>query len=213
MNAIPRSLRWASLLSVSAALAFPAIAAAQTNNPTRERQQRLTQEQLLERFDTNRDGVLSEEEREAARATMRSERPGPARGERANRAAGERANLTPEEREARRAAARARLEARFDANQDGVLDAEERAAMEAHIAERRAQRAAQRAERAEQPDQPRRGRQVTPEQREARRAEMLKRFDANQDGVLDEQERATMQATLQAEREARRAQRAPNPNN
>jgi len=77
---------------------------------------------LLEKFDEDGDGKLSEEEREAAKAAMR---------ERAQ--AGRRRRLSPEAREG--------IREKFDADGDGKLNEEEReaakAAMKEHMQERR----------------------------------------------------------------------------
>jgi hypothetical protein len=83
---------------------------------------------------------------------------------------------------------------RFDANGDGVLCDQERAtARETMRKERQERRANQQGQ--NRPDQPGR-----PD-----REEMLRRFDADGDGVLSEEERATARETLRRERMERRA--------
>lgn len=61
---------------------------------------------------------------------------------------------------------------KYDTNKDGVLDANEKAAMKADFQAKR----------------------------QAKKAEMLARFDTNKDGKLDAQERAAMKDTLVTER-------------
>ncbi len=88
---------------------------------------------------------------------------------------------------------------RFDADGDGVLSEEERAtARETLRKERQARqqepqqepRGGARPERPERPERP-------------SREEMLRRFDADSDGVLSEEERATARETLRKEHQAR----------
>ncbi len=85
---------------------------------------RPSREEIMKRFDTDGDGVLSDTEREAMRAAMPPRRGGP-RGERPSR----------EE-----------MTKRFDTDGDGVLNEEERAAMQASIDARRAERQQRRQE-------------------------------------------------------------------
>lgn len=71
-----------------------------------------------------------------------------------------------------------RMMARFDANHDGILSADERAAAKEQVKARRA------------------------EIRAKVRAKVLERFDANGDGKLDDAERAAAKAAIKAKREA-----------
>ncbi len=67
---------------------------------------------------------------------------------------------------------RAELLQKYDTNKDGVLDANEKAAMKADFAAKRA----------------------------ARKQEVLAKYDTNKDGKLDEQERAAMRDDLETKR-------------
>lgn len=76
----------------------------------------------------------------------------------------------------------------FDENGDGQLDSAEREAAREEIANRRAAAGIEGA--------PGMGRRMTPEQRDR----LIQRFDANDDGVLDEAERAEVRETMRANR-------------
>ncbi len=77
---------------------------------------------------------------------------------------------------------RAKMRVNFDANKDGQLDEQEKAAMRAEWAKRH----------------------------QERRAEMLEKFDANKDGQLDEQEKAAMREHFgNGPRRGPRCHRAP----
>lgn len=112
-------------------------------------------ERLLERFDADEDGVLSDSEREAARAAMQE----------------------------RRAEHIARMIEKFDADGDGALNGEELA---------QAEQAKQRFERAKD----RRGHRGK-RGHDRLRAELRERFDANEDGRLDEAEREAARAFME----------------
>jgi hypothetical protein len=81
-------------------------------------------------------------------------------------------------RHGRRGPSEAQLLEKFDANHNGVLDPEEKAAAKAEWESHRKER----------------------------EAKMLERFDANHNGVLDPEEKEAAKKEFQARREARRAE-------
>ncbi len=121
-------------------------------------------ERLLEQFDADEDGVLSDAERDAARAAF----------------------------EARKAEHIARMIEKFDADGDGALNAEELA---------QAEQAKQRFERAKD----RKG-QRGKRGHDRLRGELRERFDANEDGQLDEAEREAARAFMEEKKAERKAQ-------
>jgi hypothetical protein len=133
--------------------------------------------QMMERYDTDGDGELSESEREAMRSAFRE----------------------------RMAAARERyMLHRYDANKDGELDEAETAAMEKARAERRARMADARQKFIAEHDTDGDGELSEAERSamvaklrarvRARWREMTRPWDADDDGQLSEQERGTMVA-------------------
>ncbi|MBR2125357.1 MAG: hypothetical protein IJ943_01315 [Akkermansia sp.] len=92
---------------------------------------------MLERFDTDKDGQLSDEERAAARAQMGSRRP---HGERAHRPQGPAGNAHPGNRR-RPHGERQELIQSFDTDGNGQLSEAEREALRTAIQNRRAERA------------------------------------------------------------------------
>ncbi len=133
---------------------------------------------ILKRFDRDGNGRLDEKERQAA---MRS-----AGGRPGGRPGGQRGMLGP--------AQRARLLERFDEDGDGQLNTAERAAAREAFLRRARPEAAKNGKKAtadERPGQARRG-----------NGEFLKRFDKNEDGRLDESERAAARAAFAARRTA-----------
>ncbi|MEL6498950.1 MAG: dockerin type I domain-containing protein [Planctomycetota bacterium] len=137
---------------------------------------------MLERFDTDGDGELSEAERASARETIRATR------------------------EARREQMKARLLERFDDNGDGELDEAERAVVRETLGPRMQERR-QRGQRRhmhrlarERFDANEDGRLDDAERAEARaffqqkKAELIERFDADSDGKLTGEERQAARA-------------------
>ncbi|MCB9834346.1 MAG: EF-hand domain-containing protein, partial [Planctomycetes bacterium] len=92
------------------------------------------------------------------------------------------------EMEERNAGRREEMMKRFDKNGDGQLDEAEREAMRKEFGGRR--RGEGRPAGDDEEDGP------APEERRGRRAEMMKRFDKNGDGKLDEAEREAMRKEL-----------------
>ncbi len=95
------------------------------------------QRRMLERFDTDKNGQLSEEERAAARARMSSRRP---HGERAHRPQGPAGNAHPGNRR-RPHSQRPEMIQRFDTDSNGELNEAEREALRTAIQNRRNERA------------------------------------------------------------------------
>jgi Ca2+-binding EF-hand superfamily protein len=98
-------------------------------------------------------------------------------------------------RHGRRGPDQAQLLEKFDANHNGVLDPEEKAAAKAEWEAHRAERQAKMLERFDanhngtiDPEE----REAMKAQREARRAEMLKKYDTDGDGKLSDSEREAL---------------------
>jgi Ca2+-binding EF-hand superfamily protein len=165
-------------------------------------------DELLQRFDTNRDGRLDDDERAEAKDAMMQENldrqmarisaGAPGGGERFRAQAlalfdrNKDGRLDDDERaeaqrfaEARRdpAAGMGELTKRFDRNGDGRLDAEERSQADAFLAELRAYGA------------------------NRMRAELLRQFDRNADGKIDDGEMATLEKTVRPRVESSPLQR------
>lgn len=132
--------------------------------------------EVVAKYDANKDGQLDEAERAAVRADVESgelEKPPFARRPHFRGGGGDNAE--------ERAAARKQLLEKYDANENGQLDEEERAAIRADIESGKLPR----------PEFKGRGHGPVPPNAEAR-AEMLEKYDANDNGQLDEAERAKL---------------------
>jgi len=169
--------------AVLLALGILAAGPASAQRPNRED----FRKRLLEKYDKDKDGKLSEEERAAARKDFqarRGERPG---GERGSRPLPEflkkydtdkDGKLSEEERAAARKARMAEILKKYDKDGDGKLNEEERAA-------------------ARKDFQARRGGQRPGGERGSRPLpEFLKKFDKDGDGKLSEEERAEARKSL-----------------
>lgn len=191
----------------------------------RQKQQRPDREamrqQILERFDLDGDGQLSETEREAMRAARakriqeqggeaRGRRPGAqgqdgARGRRGAQQ-GEGAQKRPrrERGEQGQRPSREQMVKRFDTDGDGQLNEAERQAMRKAIQQRRAEHGGKRGKRqgaGKEGRGPGVGRGAGNQgDREQRRAQLMKHFDANQDGQLDEFERQALREAMNKRR-------------
>lgn len=126
-----------------------------------------SREEMLKRFDKNGDGQLDDNEKNAARAEFA------ARGGKP----GEGGGMSPERK--------AELMKRFDKNNDGKLDDAERAAARAEFEKMRGAKGGDGKPGAGKPGE---GRGLPS------REEMLKRFDKNGDGQLDDAEKAAAKA-------------------
>lgn len=148
---------------------------------------------IVKKYDRNGDGRLDEEEKVAAKESMamqaRQKGPGGALRERV-------AKADPEQRAKMLENLRARIEEspgqmrRFDKNGNGKLDDAEWAAARAQF-EQREKAAAK--ERAAATPGPKAGAKLPPKAAEVR-AKALKEFDKDEDGKLDDAERAAMAA-------------------
>jgi Ca2+-binding EF-hand superfamily protein len=130
---------------------------------------------LLEKYDANGDGQLDNSERAAARQDMAKKK----RGKKGPGAAGPGVGgISREEREM--------LTQRFDADGDGKLNDEERAAMQAELAKR-----------PRGPAQPDDGNGRRPPQIPPQVLQILRLFDRDGNGQLDDAERAALMDELQ----------------
>lgn len=129
-------------------------------------------ERILEKFDTDKDGQLSESERAAARAEMEARKAADLKefdkdGD---------GKLSKEERqalgEARRAERHAEILKKYDADNDGMLSEEERAKVREEMG-------------------------PPPEKRKEMREKVKARFDEDGDGVLSESEREAAREHMQ----------------
>jgi EF hand domain-containing protein len=109
-------------------------------------------------------------------------------------------------RHGRRGPDRAQLLEKFDANHNGVLDPEEKAAAKAEWQAHRKEREAKMLERFDanhngtiDPEE----RQAMQAQRGARRAEMLKKYDADGDGKLSDSEREALRKDMRERHQER----------
>lgn len=187
-------------------------------------------QQVLERFDLDGDGQLNQQEREAMHAarSKRSQEQGAQRQGRSqgqDRAQGRRRGAQGQEGQRgqggqRRQRAeqghrptREQVLQRFDADGDGQLNKAERQTMHQAMQQQRAERG-QQGQRGQQRrgqgqqglerGQQRRGQSQQGQQgdREQRRAQLMKTFDANQDGQLDEFERQALREAMAKRRAA-----------
>jgi Ca2+-binding EF-hand superfamily protein len=109
-------------------------------------------------------------------------------------------------RHGRRGPDQAQLLEKFDANHNGVLDPEEKAAAKAEWEAHRKEREAKMLERFDanhngtiDPEE----RQAMQAQREARRAEMLKNYDTDGDGKLSDSEREALRKDMREHHQER----------
>jgi len=109
-------------------------------------------------------------------------------------------------RHGRRGPDQAQLLEKFDANHNGVLDPEEKAAAKAEWESHRKERQAKLLEKFDtnhngtiDPEE----RQAMQAQREARRAEMLKKYDTDGDGKLSDSEREALRKDMRAQHQER----------
>jgi hypothetical protein len=107
----------------------------------------------------------------------------------------------------RRGPSQAQLLEKFDANHNGVLDPEEKAAAKAEWESHRQGRQAKMLERFDanhngtiDPEE----REAMKAQREARRAEMLKKYDTDGDGKLSDTEREALRKEMREKHEQKR---------
>jgi hypothetical protein len=142
-------------------------------NDTHRSQPGPRRQEILKQYDANGDGTLDETERATLHADMRAGKVQPPAG----RGFGRRGSGGPD----------AELVKKYDANGDGVLDATERDALHADIQAGKVERPMGRGPRG--PGGPG-GRGPNPE--------LVKQYDANGDGVLDETERAALRADVQS---------------
>lgn len=125
-----------------------------------------SREEVLKRFDKNGDGQLDEAEKKAAMAEIGPRGGKPGEG-----------GMSPERK--------AEFMKRFDKNNDGRLDDSEKAAAKAELEKIRGAKGGERKAGAGKPGE---GRNFPS------REEILKRFDKNGDGQLDEAEKAAAKA-------------------
>ena len=144
--------------------------------------------ELIKQFDKDEDGKLNEEERAAARAAWEKRR-----AEGGQQAEGRRRQGRPGGFD------RAAMLKKFDKDESGDLNEEERAALKQHIGELRAKRGEG---------------QGRPQGRQGRgrpgvdREKIIAEFDKDEDGKLNEEERAAARAAMRERFQKRRAEQA-----
>jgi Ca2+-binding EF-hand superfamily protein len=152
---------------------------------------------MLEKFDVDKDGRLSDAEKEAMKADMQKRR---AEGENRPGVRGDRAPKGPRakrpegmQRPSREDMHKKMLE-KFDADKDGCLSDAEKEAMKAAAAQRRAERMPRhpRPEGMEHPGNRRRP--------HSERPEMIQKYDTDKDGQLSPEEHAALRADAQKAR-------------
>jgi len=177
------ALALAALLSTSAS-------AQERRRDAGDHDKRPHREEILKRFDTNKDGKLDQAERAAARKALaqRGDRKGSQRDEKG----------TPPKRRGERGERpmSAELLKRFDTNKDGKLDEAERAAARRVLGQQGGNKRSGEGQRGT-PSKKRGAGQIS--------AEMLKRFDKNKDGKLDQAERAAARKALGQRGDSKRA--------
>lgn len=134
----------------------------------------LSREAVLEKYDTDGDGQLSDAELDALKADVSADREKRATGGRGGEMRGERGRGGPEGRER---PSREEMIKKFDTDGDGVLSEAERAEA-----------------RKQMPKDGRRGR---------RNRQMLEKYDTDGDGQLSEEERAAARADFEKRRAER----------
>ena len=144
----------------------------------------LSRENIVKRFDKNGDGIIDDAERAAAREEILKQREANAKARNEGGAGESRPLGAPGgfDRES--------LIKEFDKNKDGQLDETERAAVMAALRERRGM---------VRPEDPRR--EGAPARPLLDREELIKRFDTNGDGQLDDAERTAMRVEVLKRRE------------
>ena len=136
------------------------------------------QKQMLEKFDADKDGKLSEEERKAMREEFMKNRPQmPGRPGAQGQHGPRRGMMDPEQQK--------QMLEKFDADKDGKLSEEERKAAREEFMKNRPQMPGRPG--AQGPQGPRRG-MMDPE----RQKQMLEKFDTDKDGKLSEEEHKAM---------------------
>ena len=148
--------------------------------PKRENRHAEMKAKILEKFDANGDGELDEEERAAAREAM-----GGRRGKKGPGPKGDKDGEGVRDRDGKRGGPPPGIIEQFDADGDGKLNEEERAAAKAAFEAKMAERKAE---------------------MEAHRAAILEEFDLDKDGKLNEEERAAAHAAMKERMEAKRAE-------
>lgn len=215
-----------SLLLVAGLFSVPALAEDDGAQPAPAERSLERARRLVERLDTNGDGLLSAAELAAGRGARRGDgageaRPRGRRGDRGGRGGRRHAGidraevlkrfdadgsgrLEDAERATARETLRAELRAKLDTDGNGQVDPAERfAAREARRAEHKAEidTNGDGAVSNEELDAARERR------REAFRARLLERFDANDDGVLDDAERRAARRSVAGRRGRHRHRR------
>ncbi len=158
------------------------------------------QKKMLEKFDADKDGQLSDAEKEAIKAGMKGERPnfGGKRGEK-----GERPNFGGKrgekgERPSREDMQKKMLE-KFDADKDGQLSDAEKEAIKAGMKGERPNFGGKRGEKGERPNFDGKrpefgGEKGERPSREDMQKKMLEKFDADKDGQISDAEKEAMKA-------------------
>lgn len=144
-----------------------------------KRGERPNREEMTKKFDTDGDGQLSEEERTAMKAAMKkygAKKGGP-KGENGKDKKGERPN-------------REEMTKKFDTDGDGQLSEDERAAMKASMQKRGGKKGGPKGEN---------GKGKKGEKRMSRK-DMVKKYDVDGDGKLNDDERSVMRKEMKKNR-------------
>lgn len=180
----------------------PAGASAQQTDRVQVGDRAVHRQRLIQKFDVNKDGKLDDQEKAAMQqfidehnAKRGDHRREMNRGDKQGRPGAEGRGEGRESREGRgegpRRPNREEIIKRFDKDGDGKLSAEERAEMRKQLGRSGG----------EGRGEGREGRGEGP--RRQNRDELIKRFDKDQDGKLDDEERAEMEKELQKQRPRR----------
>ena len=176
---------------------------------------------LMEKFDADKDGQLSDAEKEAIKAEFakRGGKKGPKFGKKGPRRPGcgcgkkgQRPQLTEEQKaemkakfEARKAEKKAKFMENFDADKDGKISDAEKEAIKAEFAKRGAKKGQRRpgcrcGKKGQRPQRP----QLTEEQKAEKKAKFMENFDADKDGKISDAEKEAIKAEFKKRARARR---------
>jgi Ca2+-binding EF-hand superfamily protein len=150
---------------------------------------RLSREDMIKKYDTDGDGVLSDTERETMREAMKSERGGQGGGQGGRQGGGEQGAPGGETLSA------ADTIAKYDTDADGKLDATELETLMKAEQESRSRGRGGRGGQDMQQQGQRGGRGG--QQDGTSREDMIKKYDKDGDGVLNDEERAALRADMQ----------------
>ena len=163
---------------------------------------------FMEKFDADKDGQLSDAEKEAVKADFEKNAPKfHKRGPKGPRCCGPKAPRRPELSEEQKAEMKAKFMEKFDADKDGKLSDAEKEAVKADF-EKNAPKFHKRGPKGPRccgPKAPRRP-ELSEEQKAEMKAKFMEKFDADKDGQLSDAEKEAVKADMKAKFEARHAE-------